>query len=162
LIRLDLKTRLASVRKKISNLMALLEDLGRDAKAPAKRLKELEMDEADLESQLAELDASAIEPVPEIPPDVLAYLAVNYARVFASADLDTQRLLLRLIVDRVEVRREDKTLHGTIYYYYPPPKVDGPEGMENVSIIQSPSGPPSYRHILKVEFHATTKHPSHN
>jgi len=162
--RLDIKTRLATVRKKITNLMALLEDLGRDAKAPAKRLKELEMDETDLESQIASLDAAAIEPISEIPPDVLAYLAVNYARVFASADLDTQRLLLRLLVDRVEVRREEKMLFGTIYYYYPPPnlpKGDGPVGMENVSIIQSPSGPLLYRHILKVEFHAPTKHPSH-
>jgi len=162
--RLDLKTRLASVRKKISNLMALLEDLGREAKAPAKRLKELEMDETDLESQLAELDAAAIEPIPEMPPDILAYIAVNFARAFAAADLDTQRLLLRLVVDHVEVRREDKMLHGVIYYYYPPvplPKARGPAVEDDVSIFLTPSGPPLYRHILKMEFHAPTKHPSH-
>lgn len=162
--RLDLKTRLAAIRKKITNVMDILEELGKQAKAPAKRLKELEMDEADLESQLAELEASAIEPIPAIPPDVLAYIAVNFARAFAVADLDTQRLLLRLIVDRVEVRREDKMLFGTIYYYYPPPKIPkvyGPEAADNVSILQSPSGPPLYRHILKVDFHASTKHPSH-
>jgi DNA invertase Pin-like site-specific DNA recombinase len=144
--RLDLKTRLASVRKKISNLMALLEDLGRDAKAPAKRLKELEMDETDLESQLAELDAAAIEPIPEIPPDILAYIAVNFARAFAAADLDTQRLLLRLVVDHVEVRREDKMLYGVIYYYYPPvplPKAPGPAVVDDVSIFLTPSGPPN-------------------
>lgn len=143
--RLDLKTRLAAIRKKITNVMDILEEIGKQAKAPAKRLKELEMDEADLESQLAELEASAIEPVPAIPPDVLAYIAVNFARAFAAADLDTQRLLLRLIVDRVEVRREDKMLFGTIYYYYPPPKIPkvyGPEATNNVSIFQSPSGPP--------------------
>lgn len=145
--------------------MEILEELGKQAKAPAKRLKELEMDEADLESQLADLDAAAIQPIPEIPPDVLAYTAVNFAHAFAAADLDTQRLLLRLVVDRVEVRRENKMLYGVIYYYYPPiplPKGDGPTDMENVSIIQYPSGPPLYRHILKVEFHARTKHPSHN
>lgn len=162
--RLDLKTRLASVRKKISNLMALLEDFGRDAKAPAKRLKELEMDETDLESQLAELDAAAIEPIPEIPPDILAYIAVNFARAFAAADLDTQRLLLRLVVDHVEVRREDKMLFGVIYYYYPPvplPKVRGPAVVDDVSIFLTPSGPPRYRHILKCSFEAKTKSPSH-
>jgi site-specific DNA recombinase len=162
--RLDLKTRLATVRKKITNLMSLLEDLGRDAKAPAKRLKELEMDETDLESQLADLDASAIEPIPAIPPDILAYIAVNFARAFAAADLDTQRLLLRLVVDHVEVRREDKMLYGVIYYYYPPvplPKAHGPGWEDDVSIFLTPSGPPLYRHILKVEFHVRTKHPSH-
>lgn len=163
--RLDLKTRLASVRKKITNLMEILEDLGKQAKAPAKRLKELEMDEADLENQLAELEASAIEPVPEIPPDVLAYTAVHFAQAFAAADLDTQRLLLRLIVDHVEVRRENKMLYGVMYYYYPPipiPKAHGPAVVDDVSIFLTPSGPPLYRHILKVEFHTRTKHPSHN
>lgn len=154
--RKDLAGRLKVLRKKITNATNTIMNIGaKKSKALTNALLDLEAQETEIETRIAALNASAIEPVPKIEPDVLFYIATNFLQIYQKAELEERRLLLRLLIDHIDVRRDNDILYGMIYYYYPP-KVQGPEERA-VSISPSSSGPPRYRHIAQIAFSVTTR-----
>lgn len=151
--RRALAAELGRLRRGISNLTDSLAQLGHSP-AVADRLRDYEIQQIDLQAQLAALDANAEQPIPEIPPEVLAAISKDFHAHFDTADLETRRLLIRGFVQRVQVEREGKFLRGIVHFYYPTPP-----SPKTVPSSPSPSGPPPYRHIISVLFETSTKRP---
>lgn len=106
------------------------------------------------------LDETAEQPVPQLERDVLAYFATHFSEAYAKSELDQKRLLLRLLIDHVDVAREDKNMiRGVIYYFYPPDDLKNALGGldNNVPSSRHSSGPPRYRHIVTFPFVTNTK-----
>lgn len=157
--RKEITTDLGKVRRQIKNITDSLKEAG-PSRALTASLSDLEFQESDLLSRLAGLDASAEEPVQEIPPELAKRLAGDFKSIYEKADLDTRRMLLRSLIDHVDVEREEKTIRGTIYFYYPPPlkepdpdpKVPAPAARETVPISRARAGALRYRHIIQFAF----------
>lgn len=158
------RAELTRTQKQIANVTDSLTEHGK-SKALIARLQELELQESELQGDIALLEATAEQPVPEMPNGTMDGLARNFRAIYDKADLDTRRFLIRGLVDHVEVVREDNFLKGIIHFFYPPslapPSPSDTVIDNNVPITLKPSGPPAYRHIVSHSFKAQTKTRSH-
>lgn len=149
--RKDLAAQIAKIKRQINNVTESLAEMG-NSKSLIERLRDLELQETDLLGKLASLDASAEQPVPQIPRQLLESLAKDFKTIYNRSELPTRRAILRALIHRIEVVRENNTLHGYIHLYYPP-QLPPP----NVPTPPTPSGPQSV--ILQKEnpsFHVGT------
>jgi len=138
--RKDLKRQLSITRKKIHNVTESLADSGA-SKSLTNRLRELENLESDQEASLAMLEATAVQPVQEISYAMLASVAKNFKSIYEKADIETQRTILRSMIDHVDVQRDGQILRGIIYWMYPP-GIGNHRPNNNVPTAQTSSGPP--------------------
>jgi hypothetical protein len=95
----------------------------------------------------------------------------RYARriqtILNGKDPQAKKNLLRGLIAYIDVERQETILKGTIYIFTPDPDdplpttpTDTPEDpTDDVPPPHTPSGPPSYRHIIQYHFVASTKRP---
>ena len=112
---------LAEIRRKIGNLTELLATQGTTARSLVQKLAELEQNETETLTKLAELNRLSRETPPDLPPEEVERLAENAHLLLASADPQTLHEILRGLVQRVTAERDGNTVRGMVYYYYPPP-----------------------------------------
>jgi len=112
----DLNKKLSSVRRKIDNLVDVIADQGRSAGALHTKLTELEAEEGQLLAERVQLTprAKKLRPTEEIQD------LVNEIRGLR-AENNTTRLrdILRGLIDRVEIKRDEDRISGTIWYFTP-------------------------------------------
>lgn len=141
----SLKRDLGLIRKKIRNITDAISELGKKkSKSLTARLLELESEETDIQLKLDMLEATAEAPVEQIPPEILQDMAGEFQVRYDAADGNERRLLLRSLIEHIDVIREENMLRGIIYYYYP----------DNVSTDRNALGPPRQRHIIEMPFEA--------
>jgi DNA invertase Pin-like site-specific DNA recombinase len=160
--RESLASQLRNVRRQIRHVTDAIAQRSA-SKALLDRLSELEKHETELLTRQAELETTALQPIPTIDPNQLPALIELLRSRLPALPVETQRQLLHAFIDHVDVEREGNTLRGIIYYYYPPPDLKKafppPEsgGTETVSLSLYPSGPPRYRHSIPLPFTAPIK-----
>ena len=105
-----------SVHRRLANIAESIAIAG-NSRTLLEKLQDLERREAELLGQIASLDAQrAPESELEIDPHDLSTLMV---KAIDGADKAQLRELLRNLVQRIEVKRKEMTIKGTIYYYSP-------------------------------------------
>lgn len=132
--RANLKRRIATLSRKMTNITNIIVDTG-GSRRLLEKLQELEKQEADLLSQLARLDEQP-DPVLDLNIKELS------AYIIQALDLKSDGIndLLRNLIHRIEVKRKGMTIRGTIYYYSPPYAI-GSAGRSRET----------YKHKLKVK-----------
>ncbi len=119
--RADLAARLGNIRRKISNLVNLLADRGDPARSLLAKLSEFERQEAQIQTQIAELENSLQgEKYTLQSLENAQKTAVVIRNIFPTLDFDTRRRILKGILASVTVEREGNILRGSIDYYHPP------------------------------------------
>ena len=76
----------------------------------------MEIEAAELQARIAELDRLLTAPAPDYDPAALAALRLT----LADPDLETVQRLLRGLVDRIIVDRDGQLVTGELIYYSPP------------------------------------------
>jgi hypothetical protein len=153
--RSALNGQLGKVRRALRHITSAIAESGH-SKALLDRLAETEVEENELLTRIAELEASALRPLPAPDLEQLKEIAANLPDIIKGADIETLRTILRGFVDHVDIQRDGDLLQGTIYYYYPPPEAPPPKafpppesgGEPTVPSPRNPSGPLTYRHSL--------------
>ncbi len=128
---------LKKVRRKIANITGTIEDTeeGKKSKTLAKRLAQLEHDEADLQRQLAELPRDNGTSSNSNPGKIKNGL-VQIAERLKKATPEEERQILAAFVYKVVVNRIEDRLYGRIEIYIPHDDL-------------KPAGPPTPRHPPK-------------
>lgn len=147
----ELKSRLAAVRRRITNIVDVMAD-ARTSRSLIEKLLDLEAEEAGLLSDLAALDRQALPEPDELTESQLTAQAERLAADLRSSDIETVRRTLRGIVSKVIIEREGEAVRLSLEYFFPlappaPPGADAP-------IIQVPLGAPAHRHIFTHELTA--------
>lgn len=157
--RKQLTGELAEIRRQSTNITAAI-SLAENGppRVLVDKLKALEANEIQKQAEIAALDASAVQPIPDVPLEQIRAQLGRLDELLAKMDIQNQRTFLRGVVARVDVDREKDKLFGLITFYYPPdgnsPPDDGaPPGDDHppsgprkkgstVRISHAPSGPP--------------------
>lgn len=164
--RRQLNAELGTLRRQITHLTDAIAASGHSPSL-LQRLSQLEADETELRTRLAEnYDRRQAATPHDLDLRQLKERISIIDTTLQTADLPTKRAVLRGIVHSVHVDREGKRLFGTITVYYPPgetpPKGKPPAGNTGEGLVmpisQTPSGPPRYRH--KIYFDTPTKYKS--
>lgn len=155
----ELTRDLATVRRQIENVT---DAIAERSKSPAllSRLAALEQKHADLVLAQSEHTRTALQPLPDIPPELLRHILDDMRATLAEGDPAERQFLLRALLHEVRVKREGNTLRGQIEYFYPPespPKAHGPADKRAVSTPRTSSGPPFRRHSTIVIFERRIK-----
>ncbi len=134
----SLRKRKGSIAKRIANITNAIAQTGA-LPSLLEELKKLETDRAVLESRIQDLQKLP-SPVPQLTPQDIEALSHNLIHLLKEAPPETKRQILHGLIAKIEVVREGKTIHGTIYYYnplevIPPPFLKGSPRAET-----SPSG----------------------
>lgn len=164
--RREILQRLASNKKQLKNIADAIKENG-SSPTLGTTLKDLELEKQELDLALVEIGSPSPIPQP-LSPAVLDRRLKRIVTILKSKDLSAQKTFLRGFLAYVDVERQDKTLHGTIYYYMPlddddedgsgqSPEPDPPD--DYVPSSPHPSGPPARRHIMNYPFITSTKRP---
>lgn len=158
--RKDISRRLTKTDRQLTNVTEAIAEHG-ISPALSKRLRELETQKAAILQERTTLEAAAPQPVQPISPAAIEQ-TINILNVILEKGTHAQKqTTLRGLIQSIHLRREDDGIHGTLAYYYPPPspKAHGPD--DAVPTPRLPSGPPSYRHSIKISFFIPKQHPRH-
>jgi DNA invertase Pin-like site-specific DNA recombinase len=129
--RRQLVDELAEIRRQQTNMTEAIALSEKSVpRALVDKLGALEEQEAVQRSRIAELDAGAVRPVPEIPLEVITSQMARLDELLAGLDIQKKRAFLRGLVARVDVDREDNKLFGLITFYYPPDGGSPPDGSD--------------------------------
>jgi hypothetical protein len=134
----QLASQLASVRRRIANITDTLAEEGK-SRALLSKLTDLESQETDLLSNLAQLDAQAHTAIRAQNTDHAS------ERLAAGLRSSSARRILRGIIHRLVVERDGDLVRIQIEYYFPPEEHPPPED-DIMSISRPPVGAPLHRH----------------
>lgn len=116
------KSRLAAVRRQIGNLNDILAETSKEGlpQSTVKKLKSLELEEAQLELELNDLEQKSAARFRPMTPEEINLSSQRILDHLASKDLAEVRRTLRGALYRVTVERVDKSVGIHIQYYFPP------------------------------------------
>jgi DNA invertase Pin-like site-specific DNA recombinase len=156
--RRELLSRLASVKKKLSNITEAIAENGSSA-ALLTSLNTLEREQQDINLQLIEIENNTDQPIRILTPEQIRSQIKRIHDILKGKDDHAKKILLRGLVAWVEVERVGKFLIGKVAIYTPedndgnitpseddpsPPDdelPDKPPRHKNVPLPHSPSGP---------------------
>jgi len=124
----DIETRLATLRRQITNLTSAIADAGHSA-ALLKQLTALEAQEAQTKEEYDQLTHLLRSRPSDLPPDAIAQLAASFSPLWNEATLDEKRAILAAWVHEIRAERLDRQIIARIEIYIPP--IDGPAPPES-------------------------------
>jgi len=139
----ELDTRLANLRRQITNLTAAIADAGHSA-ALLKQLSAYEIQEAELREEHDQLTHLIANKPTSVTPRRITHLATQFEAVFTSGAIDEQRNLLAGWVHEIRAERIDRRIVARIVLYFPP--VSGPDPPNAKLVLRSE---PPWRHRKK-------------
>ncbi len=125
----------SGLSRRITNITSAIAQAG-PMPALLDELKTLEGQRAALESQINALNAEP-EPLPPLTEEDIAAFARRLVELLDTSTPDEQRAILRGIIARITVDRNQTQIFGEIEYYYPPPLLINQEAGENTGFTWS-------------------------
>lgn len=120
----ELDTRLANLRRQITNLTNAIADAGHST-ALLKQLSAFEMQEAELKEEYDQLAHLIAAKPTAITPARIARLSAQFERVWDTGTIDDQRAILAGWVREIRAERVDRQILSRIELYIPP--ISGPD-----------------------------------
>jgi len=115
------KRRLASVRRKISNITDAIAEAETSSRSLLSKLNELESEETEIKRELAQLDILADQKsVASISMEQIREAGEKLRSILPHLDPDAKRRAFQALIHRVTVERDGRVVRGMIEYYYPP------------------------------------------
>jgi site-specific DNA recombinase len=174
--RREMLARIAANKKKLKNISDAIAENG-SSSTLLSSLNTLEHEAQELTLSLNDLENNTERPIPILTPEQIRAQLKRIHEILNGKDDQAKKTLLRGLLAWVEVARVGKFLMGKVAIYTPnssdgkidpnggenpPPDDDlpiSPKGREYVPSPHSPSGPPLRRHIILVDFIASTRKP---
>ena len=151
--RRELSAELGEIRRQITNITDALADVGKSSSLLT-RLARLEDQETTLANKIADLDSRTAAPIQRMTSVQIQRL-LGSLHLLPQMDLQSQHLMLRGLIDHIDVDRDGRRIFVSLTLYYPPddetyilPPTDSTSGGQYVRISRTPSGPPRYTHII--------------
>lgn len=119
--RAELAKQLSAIRRKIGNLVDVIAEKGKPARALVERVDKLEREETRLKADLERLKPSN----PRMrSAEEIQELAETIRVLDPTEDSDQLRVILSGMIDRVDVKRDGQKVSGVIWYYSPVVAID--------------------------------------
>lgn len=144
--RLERLATLRDERKKLSgqiaNLTRAIAEKGH-SQALLDRLTELETMRAQAAVESGELETRRFEPVPSLSPGQIESISKNLQEILSNGPLEKIRQILRALIYKIIIKKEENGLVGTITYFAPGPSFELPLPEEgSMSMGWAPLGAP--------------------
>lgn len=115
--RVELKARLAIVRRRLANVTEAIAEAGRLPDLMLK-LRDLDAEQTTLQSQIAALATPPINLA--LSPSQVERYSKNLQTLLSHADISTRKTILSALLQRIDVDRNGRQVVCTIYTYDPP------------------------------------------
>ena len=136
--RESLNKELGTIKQKIANITESIAD-GGHSRALLQKLNDLESQEMQIRSELVEIEIIAREKPATIDSEQIKTLSLALSETIHAQNDSEKREILQNLIERIEVRREEKKIIGKIWYYFPGKK-------KLMSKVSTPLGAPTHRH----------------
>ncbi len=139
-LRAELETRLANLRRQITNLAAAIAEHGHSG-ALLKSLTALEVQEYELNDELDQLTHLLKSKPVELDPARIAKLRARFDRILGTGTDDEKRQLMAGWIHELHAERDGDTLRAYLELYIPPPSGPDPPS-HNIKFPGLHSAPP--------------------
>jgi DNA invertase Pin-like site-specific DNA recombinase len=120
----DLKHRLAALQRKMANLTEAIAEQGKAARHLVHKLNDLETQETEMQTELAQVEKSALETPSNLSPIQLSALAAYIQDLYKTAAQDDLRIILAGLIASLTAEREGNLVRGYLQFYLPPSNLD--------------------------------------